>query len=114
MQAVLIFLVAVYWLGGGWLVLAVIYCIAFTMVPPVGKIIMAIIVIVAFIMSEIDGEYEPGKGEWLETLEQIKAREKELKSKGYSPRKINEDAQLDKLKRKAIRLYEKYGDKSWL
>lgn len=57
-------------------------------------------------VNVVEGKYEPGKGEFIEINRQIEARQKELRKNGYSYRKINEDAQLDKLKRKADRLYE--------
>ena len=107
MFPVFVFLGVAWLLGGIWLVIALIYIIIFFMVPTPVKVIMILIVALA------EGKYEPGKGEFIEINRQIEARQKELRKNGYSYRKINEDAQLDKLKRKADRLYKKYGNHTW-
>lgn len=113
MFPVFVFLGVAWLLGGIWLVIALIYIIIFFMVPTPAKVIMILIVALAECVNVVEGKYEPGKGEFIEINRQIEARQKELRNKGYSYRKINEDAQLDKLKRKADRLYKKYGNHTW-
>ena len=91
MFPVFVFLGVAWLLGGIWLVIALIYIIIFFMVPTPAKVIMILIVALAECVNVVEGKYEPGKGEFIEINRQIEARQKELRKKGYSYRKINED-----------------------